>query len=54
MVEGARGGRRRGWEEENHREPKGDTAGRGDDSSHTIDNFEFEQTIRYTRDWNKK
>jgi hypothetical protein len=24
-----------------------------DDSSHTIDNFEFEQTVRYTRVWNK-
>jgi hypothetical protein len=27
---------------------------RTDDSSHTIDNFEFEQTVRYTRVWNKK
>jgi hypothetical protein len=27
---------------------------RRDDSSHTIDNFEFEQTVRYTRVWNKK
>ena len=26
---------------------------RGNDSSHTIDNFEFEQTVRYTRGWNK-
>jgi RNA-directed DNA polymerase len=29
-VEGASGRRGRGWEEQNHREPKGDTAGRGD------------------------
>jgi len=26
---------------------------RTDDSSHTIDNFEFEQTVGYTRVWNK-
>jgi hypothetical protein len=30
-----------------------DTPRGSHDSSHTIDNFEFEQTVRYARVWNK-
>jgi hypothetical protein len=40
-----------GWQPDSWRER--DSAGRSHDSSHAIDNFEFEQTVRYARGWNK-
>jgi hypothetical protein len=32
---------------------RGEPAGSRHDSSHAIDNFEFEQTVRYARGWNE-